>query len=412
MIFAIFALVAYLVVDIIAYNPFPGYDWVAEHIDLGNGGDKTFYVLLKCRKCTSPAPLVLWLNGGPGVSSMVALFINTGPVLFNGTSQQFEGNPYTFADYMDIMYVDNPVGVPFSIVKNESTYCKDEYCVSRNLYAFYIKFIKLHPEYIKRPLYLAGESYAGHFVPAFGKYLTEANNPDIDFRGVAIGDGMINIYQQIPSNPEYLLERQKIGTLMYVGFKAWVYICDIAHKNQIGMLDRICTDTIFIFASIAGLPDPYDIENKNATDPSIYGKWFAYMNSNDLKSAFNVMDQIYSPASKEAADAMRDDFAYPLSSHIGYMLDNGKKVILWFGDLDYVCNYIGGLYVANNVEWVGAEYFRHAEIKPWMNSENEKIGEIKTMARFTYLKVYGGGHGIFAKKPKSGLKILTDLIKD
>eukprot|EP01022_Parablepharisma_sp_SALTPOND_P015951 TRINITY_DN2291_c1_g1_i1.p1 TRINITY_DN2291_c1_g1~~TRINITY_DN2291_c1_g1_i1.p1 ORF type:complete len:447 (-),score=51.10 TRINITY_DN2291_c1_g1_i1:1520-2860(-) len=401
-----------LIITASALNPLPSEDWIAETIDLGNGGDKTFYILVKCKTCEEPPPFVLWLTGGPGVSTVSTLYLENGPYLFNTTTYGFDYNPYSWIKQVDVMYVDNPVGVPFSVAKNKSTLCKDEYCVARNLYTFLTKFVETHPEYKGRPLYLAGESYAGHYIPAFGKYLVKAANPSINFQGAGIGNGLINMYQQLPAYPEYLLMNKNISIWTYGLLKAWVGICEIARNYNIDMFDIPCTGSPFYVAELVGLKDPYDITHNNRSDEEPFKRFEQYINSTGVKEAFGTMDRNYSMSSPEVDAAMRKDWAYPLSDHIGYLLEHGKKVMLWFGDKDYVCNFVGGMTVAERIPWEGKERFRKAELRPWVDSDGKEIGQIKREGRLKYVKVYDGGHVIFLRQQAAGLNLVKELLKD
>lgn len=36
---------------------------------------------------------------------------------------------------------------------------------------FLKNFVNVHPEYKSRPIYITGESYAGHYIPAISAYV-------------------------------------------------------------------------------------------------------------------------------------------------------------------------------------------------------------------------------------------------
>ena len=61
--------------------------------------------------------------------------------------------------------------------------------VAENFYKFLLKFLTKYPEYNKRSLYITGESYAGHYIPAIADFLVSHADPTINFRGAAIGNG-------------------------------------------------------------------------------------------------------------------------------------------------------------------------------------------------------------------------------
>jgi carboxypeptidase C (cathepsin A) len=65
-------------------------------------------------------PLVLWLNGGPGASSMFGLFLENGPLKVTKTGPGMDDFSLGLApqgswgDQVDILYVDQPAGTGFS----------------------------------------------------------------------------------------------------------------------------------------------------------------------------------------------------------------------------------------------------------------------------------------------------------
>lgn len=61
---------------------FEGEEWKAGLVDLERGDDM-FYILFKSRRSPENDPLVMWLTGGPGCSSEIALFYENGPVWLN-----------------------------------------------------------------------------------------------------------------------------------------------------------------------------------------------------------------------------------------------------------------------------------------------------------------------------------------
>ena len=82
-----------------------------------------FYWLFKSDKARTDAPLVLWINGGPGSSSMFGLFVENGPlrVARNGTgtgdfvvSLPRDGQGSWIDEGVDMVFVDQPVGTGFS----------------------------------------------------------------------------------------------------------------------------------------------------------------------------------------------------------------------------------------------------------------------------------------------------------
>ena len=93
------------------------------------------------------APVVIWLQGGPGGSSMFGLLEIHGPFqsVFDGNGNvHAEVNPHAWTKEANVIYIDNPVGAGFSYSdKLPST----EEEVENDLYEFLIQWFQLFPQY-------------------------------------------------------------------------------------------------------------------------------------------------------------------------------------------------------------------------------------------------------------------------
>lgn len=82
-----------------------------------NSGSKHFYfAYFESRSNPKTDPLVLWLNGGPGCSSMTGLFFELGPCLVNADGESARENPYSWINAASVFFLDQPIGVGFSYV--------------------------------------------------------------------------------------------------------------------------------------------------------------------------------------------------------------------------------------------------------------------------------------------------------
>ncbi|VEN64573.1 unnamed protein product [Callosobruchus maculatus] len=135
------------------------------------------------------APVVLWLQGGPGSSSLIGLFAENGP-FFVKTEEELELRKYSWTNQHSVLYIDSPVGTGYSFTNGG--YCRNETKVGEDLYNAVQQFFMMFPELQKNEFYISGESYAGKYVPALG-YTIMKNNPEaklkINLQGLAIGNG-------------------------------------------------------------------------------------------------------------------------------------------------------------------------------------------------------------------------------
>lgn len=65
-----------------------------------------------------------------------------------------------------------------------------------------------YPEYIDSPLFITGESFAGHYIPAIANYLYTST--DIKIAGLAIGNGWVDPFYQFPAYSEFALSNDII----------------------------------------------------------------------------------------------------------------------------------------------------------------------------------------------------------
>ena len=136
-----------------------------------NYSQSMWFWFFEARNSPSTAPLAMWLNGGPGCSSMIGLFQENGPCTFNnvsGSTPRPVLNPHSWNNFANMLYVDQPIGTGFSFGTDDanSTVTAAPF-VWKLLQAFYAQF----PTYENRNFGLFTESYGGHFAPEFAFYL-------------------------------------------------------------------------------------------------------------------------------------------------------------------------------------------------------------------------------------------------
>ncbi|KAF4962523.1 hypothetical protein FZEAL_10982, partial [Fusarium zealandicum] len=73
-----------------------------------------FFWFFEARHKPEDAPVILYLNGGPGMSSTYRVFDGTGPCIFPPGHDKPVANPLGFNEYANVLYVDQPVGTGFS----------------------------------------------------------------------------------------------------------------------------------------------------------------------------------------------------------------------------------------------------------------------------------------------------------
>lgn len=149
--------------------------------------------------------MIIWLTGGPGCSSTLALLTENGPCSVNPDGETTTINPYSWTETAHVLWLDQPAGVGYSYGSETDA---NEKMVSEDAYYFLQGFFKKYPEYSKSPFYVVGESYAGHYVPAISHRIYRGNQKlrdgdvKINFAGLAIGNGLTNPEEQYKWYPE------------------------------------------------------------------------------------------------------------------------------------------------------------------------------------------------------------------
>ncbi|EOA16514.1 hypothetical protein CARUB_v10004672mg [Capsella rubella] len=163
-------------------------------------GKNLWYYFVESEKNPSKDPVVLWLNGGPGCSSMDGFVYEHGPFNFelpkkkNTSLPLVHLNPYSWSKVSNIIYLDSPVGVGFSYSNNESDYETGDTKTAVDSHAFLLKWFELFPEFQSNPFYISGESYAGVYVPTLASEVVKGNKngvkPALNLKGYLVGNGV------------------------------------------------------------------------------------------------------------------------------------------------------------------------------------------------------------------------------
>ncbi|ETN84921.1 serine carboxypeptidase [Necator americanus] len=178
-----------------------------------------YFRLTESQKSPETAPLILWLNGGPGCSSLGGLFEELGPFHVNPDGATLFENVFSWNKVGNVLFLESPRDVGFSYRASNVTDTRynDDYTASDNVLALASFFAKF-PEYKKRPFFITGESYGGVYVPTLTSLLikkiqsTGADSMSyVNLIGVAIGNGEMSAIQQINSAVSLLYFRGEHG---------------------------------------------------------------------------------------------------------------------------------------------------------------------------------------------------------
>lgn len=169
--------------------PTPLYSGFLDASD-GVSGTHLHYMFAESMNDPENAPVVLWLNGGPGSSSLLGFMQEVGPLLIKRGDKPLIENPYSWTNLANVIAIESPAGVGFSYCANTTV---GKPCINTDMNtaaaarAAVVDFFKKFPELSKNKFYIAGESYAGVYVPTLAKEILD-NAPSVNLVGVAVGD--------------------------------------------------------------------------------------------------------------------------------------------------------------------------------------------------------------------------------
>ena len=377
----------------------PGETWESGYIPVRGEGNELFYFLVKSRDKNPQAPLVIWLNGGPGCSSGYGLFMENGPWMIHKKTLKFFNNSYSWNSFADMIFVDQPVQVGFSLVKSDNDLCINQTCVTNDFYSFMLKFLERYPQYEKRPLYITGESYGGHYIPTIGARFARSKNPKINLKGIAVGNPFTSMEVQMGVYPYYLYENKNFTTLTYVLSKVSMLLCQIGHfaKLEPTLLTSICD---FSLVGMMTLPNGYDIRENSSYDKMDEVLMSKY-NNTEIQKLIGAKKVNMSMCNDTIYNLFSVDLATSVSPDIEYLVDNNVDVMLYFGDKDYMCNWRGGEALVNSLNWHGTAEFLKTQMKEWIG------GKYRKFDNFIFMVIYDAGHMV----PMDQGKVSLDMIK-
>ncbi|KAJ5474572.1 Peptidase S10serine carboxypeptidase [Penicillium sp. IBT 31633x] len=152
-------------------------------------GNEIFFWLFQAEQPAYNDNLIIWLNGGPGCSSLIGLTTGNGPITFDGNTTRFTRNPHSWTRLGNVLYVDQPVGTGFSTASFPYP-VKDNGRVTSDFTQWLRSFFEYFPHLQTKQIHLMGESYAGIYIPYFASELLEGSNRlPLNVRSMSLGDG-------------------------------------------------------------------------------------------------------------------------------------------------------------------------------------------------------------------------------
>jgi len=350
-------------------------------------------------------PILLWLNGGPGASSITGLLTeNIGPYQITGENT-FAYNKHAWTDKYNVLIVDNPVGTGFSFTDDRSEcYCGTEKEVAEDFYILLNTFFNtLHPEYATNPFWLVGESYAGKYIPNIAEYLSSKSFP---FEGVILGNGLYEPDIQYLTVPQFAFNLGILDQKSYVDMEGVANHCvDLIHERKLHEAAVYCEGMVdTIYGDLGGGVFRYDVRIFYDVLGNISTDMGNYLNSPEVKSALYTTGHTWTDADETGpvADALRNDFTISVMPQLETLLRKGYKVILYNGQMDgSVCNHVGNSKIMDRIKWDGQAEFEKVKQKLWRLDSENVVGYRRAYKNLAYVIIVNSGHLVPMTQPET-----------
>eukprot|EP00761_Pharyngomonas_kirbyi_P011133 gb/GECH01011157.1/.p1 GENE.gb/GECH01011157.1/~~gb/GECH01011157.1/.p1 ORF type:complete len:551 (+),score=96.17 gb/GECH01011157.1/:1-1653(+) len=406
---------------------------------------KLFYWYFESENDPDNDPLVVWLNGGPGCSSMEGLFVELGPFSVEsagnesaGIPPQLKSNPYSWHKKANMIFLDQPAGTGLSIASKKENIPSELDVAANDFWTFLTKLYQSDQfsQFKNRDLYLTGESFAGQYIPTFANKIlenvkNEKKDHGIKLKAVAIGNGWVDPKNQYRGYLDFSFNNGLIGFEQRVSLKDTLSDCHGALKDQdnINTTDNACDTLQNDILAATGTKDSgsvnvYDVRLYNTpTSPSWphgEGKMVSYLNRADVRDAINApssKDKPYSTCSDPVYKALKHTMYNSTKEMIANMVeDQGLRVLFYNGQFDWICNHVGTTYLLDDMsKWSGVDEFKTANRTTWVYSDPDittPAGYAKTHGNVTYVTVLGGSHMVPYDVPRQSLDMFTRFLKN
>ncbi|KAJ3314499.1 hypothetical protein HDV04_006038 [Boothiomyces sp. JEL0838] len=397
--------------------------------NVAHGGDhptnytaETFFWYFPCQdKSIDSPPLIIWLQGGPGSSSMIGLFYEVGPIKIT-KDKRFIRDFNTWNSKASMLFIDNPIGAGFSHlgtkivgspekeplptfenvnitnsclneeIQDNPTfndgYPTNQAAVTHDLIVFLGRFYKIFPE-ANTTLYLTGESYAGKYIPSLAYRILRLNEKrgyeSYPLKGIAIGDGFTDPLTQIKAHADQALALGLVSNRIATEMKRLTnisihFMC--RHEWKSALQARL--SMYDLFNNCTGGINWYDVRKGSVKSSHPVAKMME-----SIKVSLNAPNGIFGQ-DVNLYPNIELDIMQSAAIYLPYVVDR-IKVLLYQGQFDLRDGVLGSTEYIENIGWKYQKQFNQADRKVW-ESDGKVFGYVKEFQNLVRVEMLGAGH--------------------
>ncbi|XP_042066755.1 serine carboxypeptidase II-2-like isoform X2 [Salvia splendens] len=406
----------------VSFAHYAGYITVNEE-----SGRDLLYWFFEAEEDPSSKPIVLWLNGGPGCSSIAyGLAEEIGPLHIEKDGKTLYLNRYSWNKVANILFVDSPVGVGFSYSNSYSDLLSngDKRTAADNL-KFIEKWLERFPQFKGTDLYLTGESYAGHYVPqlahAIVKYNEKNGEETINLKGFMVGNALTDDFHDHFGVFQFMWSVGMISDQTYKQLNAKCDFDSFVHTSE------ECVEVLVIADQEIGDIDMYSIYTPPCTanfsrlshiwrsktvgllrrsyDPCTEMHSVQYFNLPEVQDALHVRSRNsrWETCSGLVNQNWQDSPQSVLDVY-SELLNSGLRIWMFSGDTDAVIPVTSTRYNINAMKL--------QTVRPWRAwyDDGQVGGWTEEYEGLTFVTVRGAGHEVPLHKPKQALTLIKSFL--
>ncbi|KAI0354677.1 peptidase S10 serine carboxypeptidase [Trametes cingulata] len=403
-----------------------------------------FFWFFEARQDPESAPLIMWLNGGPGCSSTTGLFFEMGPcaVLQNGRT---ELNPHSWNKVANVLFLDQPIGTGFSH-STDGSKVDTLADLAVDVYAFLQLFVSRFPDLGRKQLHLAAESWGGHYGPNIASYVHKMNKrlvyapfpgqKHINFASLILANGLTDPAVQFESIPEYMCGGApyppfRHDSLDCRSMRAEAPICKKMIESCYRFPSKATCDPATTYCwlrmlgplSRSGL-NPYDLripcEDREGMCYREMHHIEAFMNSHrrELGVYESAPDFVQCNMTVNSAFYYQGQAMLNSAALLPELVNSGMRLLVFAGNTDGVCNFIGVERWMLQLEHKFHEGFIRAPNWEFIVEETGEVGgRVRSAGGYgagnvTFVQIYEAGHMAPHDQPEVTLDMITRWVRN
>ncbi|XP_054924988.1 probable serine carboxypeptidase CPVL [Dermacentor andersoni] len=377
-----------------------------------------YFIYMQAQINPERAPLMIYLQGGPGKSGTFGQFLEVGPLGVNSEGILYR-RPHTVQRMFNVIFLDQPVGSGFSFSKSPMGYARSiDDCVA-GVREFLRQFLLLFPENRNRELYVAGESYGTRAAITLAHSLMTNPDPGLALKvsGVITGSPIFGCVLDLMDSADTLYHFGMLDTNGRDMFAQAMHRIRQLWTTNITVALNLLSHTIFrlhhsasLFTNLTGYSDHASLFSDER--PQEFVHYYHYMQKPLFKKSLHLSSQATVESTRLLVMLyLAGDYIVDLREKVEYLLDATKMLVL-SGQLDTVFPMVKQEKYLLSLNWTGTAALRKAARRPWYasGSESRLLGYVKTAKDLTYVVMARSGHHVLFDASEAAYNMIESFV--